>query len=175
MSDISALQSKFNDLIEEQRKLNEKFQKDAQDIFRKTLRAFFEKNPGINALVWTQYTPYFNDGDTCEFSVNDVSFTNATSEDDLNQINYDEYDGENEDIWVASNLSHVFDNANKNWYKETVEKIKAGPPIDLQSCDFISEMIPSADMEDVLEAMFGDHVKVIATREGFDVQEHEHD
>ncbi len=27
---------------------------------------------GVNHVVWTQYTPYFNDGDVCNFSVGDL-------------------------------------------------------------------------------------------------------
>ena len=39
----------------------------------------------------------------------------------------------------------------------------------------ISNMLGDCDMEDVLRDMFGDHTSVIATREGFDVREYEHD
>lgn len=28
----------------------------------------FRRNPLIKCMIWTQYTPYFNDGDPCEFS-----------------------------------------------------------------------------------------------------------
>lgn len=34
--------------------------------------ALFEKYPFLGAIGWTQYTPYFNDGDACVFS---TSFT----------------------------------------------------------------------------------------------------
>lgn len=33
---------------------------------------FFAEFPEITAVIWTQYTPYFNDGDPCEFYVNDI-------------------------------------------------------------------------------------------------------
>ena len=28
-------------------------------------RAVFERHPNVRSLTWTQYTPYFNDGDPC--------------------------------------------------------------------------------------------------------------
>lgn len=28
---------------------------------------FFERHPEIESFTWTQYTPYWNDGDICEF------------------------------------------------------------------------------------------------------------
>jgi hypothetical protein len=36
---------------------------------------FFKDFPEILSVYWTQYTPYFMDGDACEFGVNDVFFT----------------------------------------------------------------------------------------------------
>ena len=36
---------------------------------------FFKDFPEILSVYWTQYAPHFNDGDACEFSVGDVSYT----------------------------------------------------------------------------------------------------
>jgi len=30
---------------------------------------------GVKAISWRQYTPYFNDGEPCEFGFSDISFT----------------------------------------------------------------------------------------------------
>ena len=38
--------------------------------FPKILSSIFEKSKVIESISWTQYTPYFNDGDSCEFRVN---------------------------------------------------------------------------------------------------------
>lgn len=32
------------------------------------LKPIFEKHPELLAVRWQQYTPYFNDGDSCKFS-----------------------------------------------------------------------------------------------------------
>ena len=34
----------------------------------KLLAPLFDKHPKLEAVSWTQYTPYFNDGDVCEFA-----------------------------------------------------------------------------------------------------------
>lgn len=41
------------------------------------LTAYFQAafDKGILAIAWKQYTPYFNDGDPCHFSVGDFAFT----------------------------------------------------------------------------------------------------
>lgn len=36
----------------------------------KTSQQLFDAYPKLKSFGWTQYTPYWQDGDTCEFSVN---------------------------------------------------------------------------------------------------------
>ena len=157
---MSDLQSAFDKLLDEQRELQKKFQTTAQALFKETTKEFFDKNPNVTAIVWTQYTPYFNDGDTCEFGVNDATFTNAP---DPSNVRWGEYDGDEE---FAADGSEIF--AWESWGE---------PPegINVNMCEAFGRMIQSSEMEDVMKAMFGDHVKVVATREGFDVDDYDHD
>lgn len=171
---MSALQEKFNQLITEQEALRKKFQETAQALFKETTKEFFDLNPGVKCVVWTQYTPYFNDGDTCEFGVNNPTFSNAEGSDVYNVTGWGEYDGETEGVWATDNISYVM-NSDRDYYKETCDLILAGEKVDVDSCSNFSDMVLSNPMEDVMYAMFGDHVKIIATREGFDVEEYEHD
>ena len=98
---MSALREKFNQLINEQEELRKKFQTTAQELFKETTKEFFSDNPAITAVVWTQYTPYFNDGDTCEFSVNEPTFTNAP---DPENVRWGEYEGEEENVFAVENI-----------------------------------------------------------------------
>jgi len=175
---MSALQEKFDKLIAEQEALRAQFQATAQELFKETTKEFFDGNPGVNAIVWTQYSPFFNDGDECVFSVNDASFTNAVGE-QLDYVHYGEYDVSKDEIdeigdaWVAESWGLT---TTSDWGKEILDKIKAsGSEIDIDSCISFSKMIQSRAMEDVMEAMFGNHVRIVATREGFDVQDFDHD
>ena len=157
---MSDLQTAFDKLLDEQRELQKKFQATAQALFKETTKEFFDKNANITAIVWTQYTPYFNDGDTCEFSVNEPTFTNAP---DPESVRWGEYDGDEE---TAADGSEIF--AWESW----------GEPLEglnVEMCQAFGRMIQSSEMEDVMKAMFGDHVKVVATREGFDVDDYDHD
>ena len=124
-------------------------------------------------LFWTQYTPYWNDGETCEFSVGAPSFTNA-ARDDLNDLSCYEYDGDNDAIWVVDDLRFVL-TSGRDYCESDKQKILAGPPVDIKSCGLFSSMIQSPEFEDVMKAMFGDHSIVIATRDGFDVEEYDHE
>ena len=40
-----------------------------KDAIHAAFKELFAARPEVLAVTWKQYTPYFNDGDTCEFSV----------------------------------------------------------------------------------------------------------
>lgn len=164
---MSKLQDQFDKLLEERAELNKRFQEKAQELFKETTKEFFEKNPAVTAIIWTQYTPYFNDGDTCEFSVNDPYFTNADGDDIDDLSSWGEYEGNNDKVWSESAWG----------FKYTKERDPEADfsGVDMASVNKMSELIQSSDMEDVMEAMFGDHVRVTATRNGFDVDDYSHD
>jgi hypothetical protein len=168
---MSELQKKYNKLITDQRELQRQFQEQAQALFKETTAEFFNLNPGIGAVVWTQYSPFWNDGEECVFSVNTPTFTNATGN-DLNDVTgWGEYDGDNDDIWAVDNLPYVL-TSGRDYYETNKQKILAGPAVDVESCKLFSDLIQSSEFENVMLAMFDNHVKVIATRDGFDVEEY---
>jgi hypothetical protein len=162
---MSDLQNKFNELIEKQRAIKAEFQQTAQQLFKETTKVFFTENPTVKAIVWNQYTPYFNDGDTCEFSVNEPAFTNAEGE-DLDDVSWGEYQGERDDIWAAE--AWTINNGQ-------AQGDDAYSGLNAQSCYNFSNIITSSEMQDVMLAMFEDHVTVVATAEGFNVVGYDHD
>jgi len=170
---MTILQTAFEQLISDQKELKRKFQDQAQGLFKEITKEFFEKNPGITGVVWTQYTPYFNDGEPCEFSVGEPTFTNAPA-DELSDIRWGEYEGETEGVWSTENISYVME-ADREYYQDTKNAILAAGGVDVESCVLFAKAVGSSEMEDVMQAMFGDHVKVIATRDGFDIDEYSHD
>ena len=168
---MSKLQQAFDQLITDQAELQRKFQEQAQTLFKDITKEFFAKNPGVTAIVWTQYTPYFNDGDTCEFRVNDPTFTNAP---DPENIRWEDYEGEEENVWTATNIGYVLQ-SDREWYADTKRLIREQGGVDVESCNMMARAICSSEMEDVMLAMFGDHSKIVATRDGFEVEEYDHD
>lgn len=161
---MSKLQEEFDNLLAEQEELRKKFQTKAQELFKETTKKFFAKNPAVTAIVWSQYTPYFNDGDTCVFSVGDPNFTNV---DDLEELSsWGEYEGEDETKWSENSWGFTY---NMDKHKTVYEGV------DLAYIDKFSRLIQSGAMEEVMEAMFGDHVRVVATRDGFEVNDYDHE
>jgi len=130
--------SVFDEILEMKKQYKEKLSADGKAMLQKHFLEFFEKFPEAEAVRWTQYTPYFNDGDACVFGVNEFTYKKVG----------DSEGGDYEDGFHDS------------YGKDRPEfmKTKLGA-------------IPS----DVLEAVFGDHVQITATRDGFAVEEYEHD
>src|SRR4051794_19743146 len=51
-------------------------------LFKEGSQDIFDMFPELQSFSWTQYTPYFNDGDECIFRVNDwfsVDLTDGTN------------------------------------------------------------------------------------------------
>lgn len=77
--------------------------------FPAILKPLFEKYPAVEKIRWTQYTPYFNDGDECTFSANvwDIA------------INDDEmYDGAEENSEAADEFSKALKEIPSEMLKE---------------------------------------------------------
>jgi hypothetical protein len=170
---MSKLKARFEQLQTEQAALREKFQKQAQELFKETFKEFFELNPDVTAVIWTQYTPYFNDGEECVFGVNSPTFTNAPEVELENVSSWGEYEGEDETVWAVDNPKWAMESG-REYYKDTAELMQKSK-IDLDSMELLSKMIQSTEMQDVMLAMFDNHVTVTATRNGFDVDEYDHD
>ena len=158
----------MNEIIKSFTEYKQTVQEKLKKEFKAIITKLFEENSELKAIVWEQYTPYFSDGDPCIFRVNEVAFTNATG-DDLDDIRYGEYDGENEDVRA---LSSYF-TPNSQWSrKEDNEYAKL---IDFETFKAVGQLMTSSEMKDVMLTTFGDHVRVVATREGFSIDEFDHD
>lgn len=63
---LDALAKKHKELAKESNKVS----KQAVGL----LKELINSTPYIEAVRWEQYTPYFMDGDPCEFGVHDIQF-----------------------------------------------------------------------------------------------------
>lgn len=128
--------------------------------FAPMFKPLFEKSKIIDSVSWTQYTPYFNDGDSCEFGVyNDDLYINGEYSDDLDWFDYR----------IKYHLKG--DKAYKNLLIEN-------PNINIEECNIVEEFkdILGSVPEEFYEDLFGDHVQVTINRDGtISVSEYDHD
>ena len=135
-----------------QESFKEEIRKEGEKLVKETLRQFFEDNPQVIKLRWTQYTPYFNDGDECVFGVCSpyvlMKEKENVKEEDLEGGDYDdgflsEYDLKKDHPAISDDLKDL-----ENLLNVAQESLKMA---------------------------FGDHARITATKDKIDVEEYEHD
>ena len=160
MNKLQELKQKQKELKEIKNQILEK----SNEVFDEFCKDIFTKSPRLSSFGWSQYTPYFNDGDTCVFSVNiDYLYINGQSVDDsewINKKNITKY-GE----WNREKKEYIGreEEDNPNYDQELVDIYEE-----------ISSFLSNFD-NDFYMSKFGDHVEITITSTGIDVLECEHD
>lgn len=89
----------FDKFHEAKEQLEAVIKSHGEDSIKSFFKEWFEKNPTVHGVMWTQYTPYFNDGEPCEFGLHGVGlFTDKGEFEDSS----DPYDGK--DVWGDGTL-----------------------------------------------------------------------
>jgi hypothetical protein len=142
LSDIKSIKENIN-------KLREEAKKKVESIFKTAALELFVEHPVLKSISWSQYTPYFNDGDICYFSSHhDYATIKFVASDESE----DEDDGYDEEGFDESSA--------------TPEQLKAGNAAETFLGNFD---------DDDMENLFGDHVKVIITKDGIEVEDYDHE
>ena len=162
------MNEKLNELIEMQKQIsNQKKElvKKSGEAFESWCKDFFEQNSDeIKSFGWTQYTPYFNDGDTCTFSVDtDYLFINGDYIDECN--------------WMDKMIVKSWGTYNRQLkvYEGRVEE--PNPDYDEKKSELVKSIknFLSIFDDDFYLSKFGDHALITVSKKGFDVDEYEHD
>lgn len=146
---MQEIEAKIKAIVEEFNRFYKEFQEKAQGALKEAFKAFFDANPTVKSIRWTQYTPYFNDGDECIFGRNEFFYSLTDSpEGDADE----EEDGD----WK---------------YPSPYNRERTPEDEAVSAFEGLMAQIPN----EVWEQTFGDHCQVIARREGFDTEEYEHE
>lgn len=78
---LDTLKSEHTSLKSRINALKAEMQENSKVLMKEAFREFLEKYDVVDNIFWTQYTPYFNDGESCEFSVGDVYLVLKDDED----------------------------------------------------------------------------------------------
>lgn len=172
-------QEKLDAMIAEFEQMRKEMQEKFQEAFHSMISKFWEENPKIHCMTWVQYTPYFNDGEPCRFRMGDIWI--------MTKEVYDLYKEERNPYAEEWNIiERDYDTDRKNEYKtntwklvdifgEDEEKIELS--ITLEEAQKAWEMVKVFQKipDEVFLMMFGDHQHVVATKDGFEVEEYEHE
>jgi hypothetical protein len=72
----------LGDLSAKRAEIEKAAQEKAKAILAPGLQEFMEAHPDVKAIGWTQYTPYFNDGEECIFGVHSLHASASDERDD---------------------------------------------------------------------------------------------
>lgn len=148
---------KLNEMKNEMAELKRKYVEEGEKSFNSIIQFWFGQNPEVKAIVWEQYTPYFNDGEPCVFGVNEPVF--VTKE-------YDEYDERSYNYEEDDVFSWKYNPNNKKGSPSPFREEL------IKNCKEVKDFIQQND--ELFEAMFGDHVKVVL-RPGEEPETYEYD
>jgi ribosome-associated translation inhibitor RaiA len=184
ISSVKQIQSKLNAIQKEIAKLEKQAAKESEKLISKGFKEIFKKYPDLKSFSWTQYTPYFNDGDECIFSANTESiYINNEEEEDsvygaeqflekllnptkeINKLKkrIEEYKKEKYDYsWLESEIQRI-QNASVNEARRRLNILKD-----------IEQILSEID-NDCYRSMFGDHVRVTVTKDGWSTEGYEHE
>lgn len=161
--EIEEFEVKKNQLLEELRKQ-----------FPLMFQPLMSKLKTIDSIGWTQYTPYFNDGESCVFGVN-IDYLTINREYDLYET-FDYNKLETEEQLEASNLlSKLLGNPLKNLGDKGYHLKSEYDIEDIITLVEIKEILNNIP-KDFYQDLFGDHVRVTINKDGsIDVTEYDHD
>lgn len=136
--------------LEKLQEVKERYQASATGVIRDTLQTFIRQYPGIKAIGWVQYTPYFNDGEPCVFGVQQM----VVSKLEDNDRAYDLY----EEGWIET------------WMRDTPQGFSTE---EWEACRDLSSRLQN--LEDELKVAFGDHARITVTASGIVSDEYSHE
>lgn len=210
------LMKEFEDVNAKMMAIKKEMSTKAQSYLEEAAKLLLEKHQILHCVFWTQYTPYFNDGESCDFGVNDVFFITQKDYDEKDYCGYEgsyipgawdlkcakekveqaevfQKDPEvfvekfkedwrnryNRDPWFDP-MERVPDlEKSKQEYEEAAAQVEQYG--DLETLDAMiydvnafGRMVSNVP-EDVMEMIYGDHAKVIITRNRTYVEECSHD
>jgi hypothetical protein len=122
--------------------------------FAQLAAPIFDAHPELESFRWTQYTPYFNDGDECSFGVNsdyvDINDTEETS--------------------TAEETGFCINPEETRWSHRKYGR----EPNPNKAAVAIGKLLRGLG-DEALRAMFGDHVEITVTRNQVKVERFDHD
>lgn len=197
---IESVIKELADFNKEYKRVRAEFVKKLEPQFAEVFKGFFDENPNVGGVQWTQYTPYFNDGEECVFSVNDMYlFPIDTDVDDLSDYDANVLFPSFDDVQSYKTVletgkapgkyrSYYTDEGFLKQYKVTREQHILNEAADaglneenigtffktLTDWEKLQTTLRCID-DDIYKDIFGDHSKIVVTRAGIKVDQIDHD
>ena len=150
--------------------LKSNYQKLAKDLFLTGTKELFDKHEALDSFGFTAYSPYFNDGESCEFSAHtDTPYINGYRYHAWccrSACRCDSFEDREGDVYIWDKINRSEYSSEEHKYIEVAGDEKLS-----QMSKDVVEFLSSFD-DDVWEEMVGNHVIVQFTREGLQIEEY---
>lgn len=158
----------FVEKSKELQRLTKEHNKNFRELFASGIRHLLVDVPTVKYVSWTQYTPYFNDGEPCVFGRGDPHVV-------LNST----YDAEGEDAesshWWDEEYGYSFYSI-YDYKKEPRNPVNCSDDEAKDIRKVLDSIRPLFEVDNAaFKTAFGDHVRVKITHEGLWVEEIDHD
>jgi hypothetical protein len=181
MSEITQITKRMEqlhaDLDRQIKETREKVAAEAQTLVKFVFEAFFVKHPTVHAIGWTQYTPYWQDGEECTFRVNEINLY-------INEDSFDEDEGwhdgdqnllDRRDYHLRETQWHKPEPDRAEIIDKQIEDLGGMGSYRAILADFEAVASSLAKIDDrYMEMIYGDHVSVFYTKDGVVIEEYEH-
>lgn len=162
--------TKLQELKTKVEELNKQLKETYADGLREYAQEIFDKYPKLHSFAWTQYTPYFNDGEPCEFGIHadypKVSFKGENGVTSLEELEYGvvRRDWNNE---LRRSENERIDDEFKEFI--TLEEVE---PLANDLKNFTDSALYPFEAQ--VQALLGEG-EVVITRDGIEVEDYDHD
>lgn len=181
---------KLDRLIKVVEDAKREIQEKGASALKELFSEFFKAHPEARSIVWTQYTPYFNDGEPCVFGVGDLELrvddSTAVAPDAYAAYKAEGHDHDDTDdngcygsfadaLQNMRNDEHNREAVKRGWNKNTLRDLTPQEEQLLSDFHEIQVAFGKRVVGDIVEIAFGDHVRVAARADGFETYAYEHD
>lgn len=143
-----------------------------QAQYEQLVRPLLE-DPNIHSFGWTQYTPYFNDGETCYFGVHEPWVRTAKDTAGEQDEGYADY-SERHTVGYGKHPTL----GEGPWYRaEPRQRTGVAPGYEQTAArvQALADAMGDGSLNTVLMALFGDHAEVTVRKDRIVVDEYSHD
>lgn len=159
-----------------------------REVLENGLVSLFDTYEFLGSIGWTQYTPYFNDGDTCVFgsTITEPSLNSVKDIEEDTTRNEGYEHGEDFSAHSEENIYGEYDRGARNYSKfPNPDYDPAYAECEHAVVAFLTTLAGNearsyhdttpTTFDSALMQIFGDHAQITITRDGIQVNEYHHD
>lgn len=189
-----SIKQKIETAVSDLNVLKKQYIEKGTELFHSLMKEIFTLYPAVETIQWTQYTPYWCDGDPCEFGVNEATINDtekyqikrilekvqrATPEAREELVSQIETLRAEEKTCIEQKKYSKAQEALGKIAKIEADLAEMDTPIEnfqqiIDAYEDVRMLFEKFDGE-IFESLFGDHMRVTVTKDGITTEEYDHE